>query len=62
MKPKEKYEAEKCHCPYCEKELKMSCFEPVFCNPCNIKLIKCKKCSELFNDRLKKCPKCEGIK
>ncbi|MDO8735109.1 MAG: hypothetical protein Q7K21_08140 [Elusimicrobiota bacterium] len=49
---------EECKCPFCETELKSGCFEPVFCKPCNIKLIKCKKCVQVFNSDLKKCPKC----
>lgn len=45
MKPSDKkYKTEKCHCPYCEEELKMSCFEPPFCVLCKIKFEKCKNC------------------
>lgn len=49
---------ENCKCPFCETELKSSCLEPVFCKPCSIKLVKCKKCGKLISDNLKKCPHC----
>ena len=50
----------KCKCPFCEKELILKCFEPIFCKPCKIKFVVCKKCGQLFNEKLKECPKCEG--
>ncbi len=48
----------KCKCPFCEKELTLRCFEPIFCQPCQIEFVACKKCGHLFNEKLKECPKC----
>ena len=48
----------KCVCPLCETELQSNCFEPAFCQPCDIKFVKCKKCDKLFNAKMKKCPGC----
>ncbi|MCB4792876.1 MAG: hypothetical protein LHV68_13485 [Elusimicrobia bacterium] len=47
-----------CECPYCENELEMKCFEPVFCVPCGKKFLKCPKCGKLFNEKEKTCPHC----
>jgi ribosomal protein L37E len=49
---------EKCICPFCEEELKLGCFEPIFCEHCKIVLIKCQNCGQLFNEKLEKCPTC----
>jgi hypothetical protein len=49
---------EKCICPFCEDELKLACFEPIFCEHCKIVLIKCQNCGQLFNEKLGKCPTC----
>ncbi len=49
---------EECKCPFCETELKSRYLELVFCKPCNIKFVKCKKCGQMFNKELKKCPAC----
>ncbi|MBU2567259.1 MAG: hypothetical protein KJ967_00600 [Elusimicrobia bacterium] len=51
-------EKTKCKCPFCEHELKMNCFEPVFCQPCKIKFSVCGECGGLFNEELNSCPKC----
>jgi len=48
----------KCVCPFCETELQSNCLEPVFCQPCDIKFVKCKSCQTLFNSKMKKCPSC----
>ncbi len=48
----------KCKCGFCESELKMGCFEPAFCKPCDVKLKECKNCGQLYKADLKKCPKC----
>jgi len=53
-----KEKSRKCKCPFCESELEFSCLEPPFCKPCRIKFTFCKKCGEMFNEKLKKCPKC----
>jgi hypothetical protein len=49
----------KCKCPYCENELEMGCLEPPFCKPCDVKLVKCKKCGKMFNAKEPKCPVCK---
>jgi len=41
---KSKIPSEKCKCPYCDEELKLSCFEPPFCEPCGIEFTICPKC------------------
>lgn len=51
----------RCRCPFCEGELKFSCFEPPFCRACRITLVACKKCGKMFNSALKKCPECGGV-
>ncbi|OGS18277.1 MAG: hypothetical protein A2219_04080 [Elusimicrobia bacterium RIFOXYA2_FULL_50_26] len=56
MKDKEKSSG--CKCPFCETELKNSCFEPHFCSPCGVTRVVCEKCGESFSDKLKACPKC----
>ncbi len=53
-----KTESAKCNCPFCETELVFSCFEPVFCKTCKIKLAICKKCDYFFNEKFLKCPEC----
>lgn len=53
--------SEKCKCPFCDSELRMKCFEPVFCTTCNIELINCHSCGELFKIEFKKCPHCGAI-
>jgi len=50
-----------CKCPFCETELNSGCLEPVFCKPCNIKLVRCEKCGQLFKAELTKCPNCGEI-
>ena len=54
-------ESKKCICPYCENELKLECLEPIFCKPCNIKLIICPNCGGLASETSDKCPHC-GMK
>ena len=56
---KSKTQTEKCKCPFCDNELKLNCFEPIFCEPCNIEFVICKKCGKLYNKKLKKCPECK---
>jgi nitrogen fixation NifU-like protein len=58
LSKKKKENPEVCKCPFCEEELMLSCFEPVFCKKCNIELKKCNNCGEFFNVKLEKCPKC----
>ncbi|HBU70522.1 MAG TPA: hypothetical protein DEE98_09110 [Elusimicrobia bacterium] len=53
-----KDKTQKCGCGFCEDELKMSCFEPVFCSPCEVEFIKCAKCEQSYSSKLEKCPKC----
>lgn len=48
----------KCKCPFCESELEFDCMEPPFCESCKIKLVLCKKCGQVYNEKSKKCPKC----
>lgn len=48
----------KCSCIFCEDELKYSCVEPDFCEPCEIEFIECKKCGQKYAAKLKKCPNC----
>ncbi|MBU0952628.1 MAG: hypothetical protein KKH91_07400 [Elusimicrobia bacterium] len=50
---------EKCKCPFCENELEMSCYEPVFCEPCRKKINICKKCGKTYNAELNVCPECK---
>jgi len=52
---------EKCKCPFCDSELLMKCFEPVFCTTCNIELISCPDCGKLYNIEFKNCPHCGAI-
>lgn len=47
-----------CVCPYCEKELQQCCFEPVFCQPCGVKLVTCRKCRATYDQKLDRCPTC----
>ncbi|MEO0123688.1 MAG: RNA-binding protein [candidate division WOR-3 bacterium] len=49
---------EKCKCPFCDSELLMKCFEPIFCTNCNVELIICPECRKLFNIKFEKCPHC----
>ena len=51
-------EKKQCKCPCCENELEFGCFEPAFCEPCNIKFVKCCSCGELVNEKMENCPKC----
>jgi hypothetical protein len=48
----------KCKCPFCDHELLMKCFEPVFCKTCKIVLVKCETCGKLHNKKFKECPHC----
>jgi len=53
---------QKCKCPFCDSELLMKCFEPVFCKTCNIELILCVKCGKLYNIKFDRCPFCKTLK
>ena len=55
---KRKKHSNKCKCPFCVEELKMRCIEPDFCQPCNIKLVQCKKCGYTVSKERKNCPDC----
>lgn len=48
----------RCRCPFCDRELAMSCFEPVFCDGCKIELIVCPKCGKVYNKKMDRCPHC----
>ncbi|OGS20537.1 MAG: hypothetical protein A2252_09770 [Elusimicrobia bacterium RIFOXYA2_FULL_39_19] len=61
MEDKEKTKT-KCKCPFCEHELEMKCFEPVFCEPCGTKYTVCERCNQVYKAELKSCPKCGGGK
>ncbi len=47
-----------CKCPFCERELIGGCFEPLFCQPCQVKFVVCKKCGKMYNEKLEGCPEC----
>ncbi|HEX7320038.1 MAG TPA: hypothetical protein VF399_06775 [bacterium] len=49
---------EKCRCPFCDHELVFSCFEPVFCKNCKVRLVACGKCGKLYNETMARCPHC----
>lgn len=51
----------KCKCPYCDEELKLSCFGPAFCEPCKTEIILCRNCGEPINAAAKTGHKC-GVK
>ena len=51
-----------CGCPLCETEIEISPSEIVLCQACRIEFAVCKKCGQMFNKKLKKCPKCGGKK
>ena len=52
-----------CKCPFCESELTMSCVEPDFCKPCEVKFVACKKCGSKLSSNCKTCANCgEKIK
>jgi len=53
-----KNEKQKCICPFCEEELKIGCFEPVFCQKCKITFVECKTCGQIYNIEFDKCPNC----
>ena len=49
----------KCKCPFCDAELELSCFEPLFCKPCGVELVICKHCGTSYAKKLKECPSCK---
>lgn len=52
----------KCKCPYCDEELKFSCFEPAFCVPCKVEIVICEKCGQSINAAQKSAHKCKENK
>lgn len=57
---KKEKSSKKCKCPYCDSELRIGCFEPMFCKPCNIEFTVCKSCGGLYNKESVSCPKCKS--
>lgn len=48
-----------CYCPFCEKELQLSCIgRPAFCEPCQVELTACPSCGQMMNIKVAVCPKC----
>ncbi len=49
---------EKCNCPFCDETLRRVSSEQAFCRPCRVEFAQCKKCGQLFSEKVKTCPEC----
>jgi len=56
MNESEKLKKPGCFCPYCEEEIVLNNFP--YCQPCQVELRYCLKCTIVVERKAKGCPQC----